>query len=52
MEKEEKKSKKILNFVIKTMNEYQEKTFVNATDKELNLDTEEDKTELEKINKE
>ena len=38
-------------FVIKMLNSYQEKTFVNATDKELNLDTEEEKEQLEKINK-
>ena len=39
-------------FVIKTINEYQGKTFINATDKELNLDTNEEKEQLEKINKE
>ena len=39
-------------FVIKTINEYQGKTFVNATDKELDLDSKEEKEELEKINKE
>ena len=39
-------------FVIKTINQYQEKTFVNATDKELDLDSKEEKEELEKINKE
>ena len=38
-------------FVIKTINEYQGKTFVNATDKDLNIDTEVEKEELEKINK-
>ncbi|MBQ2873201.1 MAG: molecular chaperone HtpG [Bacilli bacterium] len=38
-------------FVIKTINEYQEKHFVNATDKELDLDSKEEKEELEKINK-
>jgi molecular chaperone HtpG len=38
-------------FVIKMLGSYQEKTFVNATDKELNLDTEEEKEEIEKINK-
>ena len=39
-------------FVIKTINEYHEKHFVNATDKELDLDTKEEKEELEKVNKE
>ena len=39
-------------FVIKMLNQYQEKTFVNATDKNLDLDTEEEKEKLEKINKE
>jgi len=39
-------------FVIKTINKYQEKVFVNATDKELDLDSKEEKEELEKINKE
>ena len=39
-------------FVIKTINEYQGKTFVNATDKELNIDTDEEKEALDKINKE
>lgn len=39
-------------FVIKTINTYQEKNFVNATDKELNIDGEEEKEKLEKINKE
>ena len=39
-------------FVIKMLNQYQEKTFVNATDKNLDLDTQEEKEELEKINKE
>lgn len=38
-------------FVIKMLNQYEEKNFVNATDKELDLDTEEEKQELEKINK-
>ena len=37
-------------FVVKILNEYQDKKFVNVTDKELNLDSEEDKLELEKIN--
>ena len=39
-------------FVIKTLNEYEEKKFINATDKELDLDTKEDKEEIEKINTE
>ena len=39
-------------FVIKTINTYQEKGFVNATDKELDIDSKEDKEELEKINTE
>ena len=39
-------------FVIKTLNQYKEKTFVNATDKELDIDTEDEKEEIEKINKE
>ena len=39
-------------FVIKTINTYQEKNFVNATDKELDIDSKEEKEELEKINKE
>jgi len=39
-------------FVIKMLHEYKEKTFVNVTDKELNLDSEETKAELEKINTE
>lgn len=38
-------------FVIKTINEYQEKKFVNVTDKELDVDSKEEKEELEKINK-
>ena len=38
-------------FVLKIIHEYNGKTFVNATDKELNLDTQEEKEELEKINK-
>ena len=37
-------------FVIKTLNTYNEKTFINVTDKSLDIDTEEDKTTLEKIN--
>ena len=37
-------------FVIKTLNEYQEKKFVNVTDKELDIDSKEEKEELEKIN--
>ena len=39
-------------FVLKTIHEYQGKTFVNATDKELDIDSKEEKEELEKINKE
>ena len=39
-------------FVIKTINEYQEKRFVNATDKELDIDSKEEKEALENINKE
>ena len=38
-------------FVLKTIHEYDGKTFVNATDKELDLDTKEEKEVLEKINK-
>lgn len=38
-------------FVIKMLNTYHEKTFVNVTDKSLDIDTEEEKTKLEKINK-
>ena len=39
-------------FVIKMLNTYKEKSFVNATDKNLDIDTEDEKKELEKINKE
>jgi len=39
-------------FVIKTINIYQEKNFINATDKELDIDSKEEKEELEKINNE
>jgi len=39
-------------FVLKTIHEYQGKTFVNATDKELDINSKEEKEELEKINKE
>ena len=39
-------------FVIKTINTYQGKNFVNATDKELDIDSKEEKEELEKINTE
>ena len=39
-------------FVIKTLNEYNGKKFTSATDKELNLDSEENKEEIEKINQE
>ena len=38
-------------FVLKTIHEYNGKNFVNATDKELDLDTKEEKEALEKINK-
>ena len=38
-------------FVIKILNEYQEKKFINVTDKELDLDSTEEKEELEKLNK-
>ena len=38
-------------FVIKAIHEYNGKTFVNVTDKELDLDTQEEKEALEKINK-
>ncbi|MBQ8218981.1 MAG: molecular chaperone HtpG [Bacilli bacterium] len=37
-------------FVIKILNNYQEKNFINVCDKSLDLDTEEEKKELEKIN--
>ena len=37
-------------FVIKILNNYQEKTFINVTDKSLDMDSEEDKQELEKAN--
>ena len=37
-------------FVIKLLNTYKEKTFVNVTDKELDINTEEEKKEIEKIN--
>ena len=39
-------------FVIKTINKYQEKNFISATDKKLDIDSKEEKEELEKINKE
>ena len=39
-------------FVIKMLVEYKEKKFINITDKELDLGTEEEKKELEKINQE
>ena len=39
-------------FVIKLLNTYKEKTFVNVTDKELDINTEEEKKEIEKINEE
>ena len=38
-------------FVIKILNEYREKKFINVTDKELDLDSTEEKEELEKLNK-
>ena len=38
-------------FVIKILNEYNGKKFINVTDKELDLDSNEEKEELEKINK-
>ena len=38
-------------FVIKILNEYQDKKFINVTDKELDLDSTEEKEELEKLNK-
>ena len=37
-------------FVIKMLNNYQEKTFINVTDKSLDIDSEEEKKELEKVN--
>jgi len=37
-------------FVIKILNTYQEKTFINVTDKSLDTTTEEEKKELDKIN--
>lgn len=37
-------------FVIKLLNEYKEKKFVNVTDKNLDLDSKEEKEELDKIN--
>jgi len=39
-------------FVLKTIHEYNGKTFVNATDKELDIDSKEEKEALEQINKE
>ncbi len=38
-------------FVIKILNTYKEKTFVNVTDKKLDLETEEEKEKIEKVNK-
>ena len=38
-------------FVLKTIHEYHGKHFVNATDKELNIDSKEEKEEIEQINK-
>ena len=38
-------------FVIKTIGNYQDKNFINVTDKELNIDTEEEKEALAEINK-
>lgn len=37
-------------FVIKMLNIYKEKTFINVTDKSLDINTEEEKKEIEKIN--
>ncbi len=37
-------------FVIKTLNTYNDKNFVNVTDKSLDIDTEEEKEAIEKIN--
>ena len=37
-------------FVIKMLNSYQEKTFVNVTDKSLDTSTEEEKKDIDKIN--
>lgn len=37
-------------FVIKILNNYQEKTFMNVTDKSLDTSSEEEKKELEKVN--
>ena len=37
-------------FVIKILNNYHEKPFMNVTDKALDMDSEEDKKELEKVN--
>ena len=39
-------------FVIKLLNTYKEKTFINVTDKSLDINTEEEKTAIEKINTE
>jgi len=38
-------------FVIKILNQYQDKKFINVTDKELEIDSNEEKEELEKLNK-
>ena len=38
-------------FVIKTLQEYKNKKFISATDKELDIDSQEDKEEIENINK-
>ena len=38
-------------FVIKMLNTYKDKRFINITDKELDLDSKKEKEELEKINK-
>ena len=37
-------------FVIKMLNNYHEKTFINVTDKALDMDSEDEKKELEKVN--
>ena len=38
-------------FVIKILNTFKEKTFMNVTDKSLDINTEEEKKEIEKLNK-
>ena len=39
-------------FVIKILNTFKEKTFINVTDKSLDINTEEEKKEIEKVNTE